>query len=135
MKQYYVLLVFLLCFLSLKGQQVYYLEVEPNQQVEVPGGTGGTLVNFDQLNGVVMVGGLHNREGIGRYIEINGNKLIIDSMSPMPDGTKEVVLRRKDGRLFYGLFTTLRGRISPMTLERQTKDTTIVKPPTPGEGL
>ncbi len=131
MKQFYILLVFFLYCLSVNGQQVFYLEIEPNQQVEVPGGTGGTLVNFDNLNGVVMVGGLHNREGIGRYVEINGNKLIIDSMSPMPDGTREVVLRRKDGRLFYGLFTTLRGRISPMTMERLPKDSTTVKTSAP----
>ncbi len=131
MKQYYILIIFFLYFLSLKGQEVYYLEIEPNQQVEVPGGTGGTMVNFDNLNGVVVMGGLHNREGIGRYIEINGNKLIIDSMTPMLDGTKEVILRRKDGRLFYGLFTTLRGRISPMTMERQPKDTTTVKASAP----
>ena len=93
------------------------------------------MVNFDNLSGVVVLGGLHNREGIGRYIEINGNKLIIDSMSPMLDGTKEVVLRRKDGRLFYGLFTTLRGRISPMTMERHAKDSTTVKASAPRGGL
>ena len=135
MKQYYFLLIFFLFCLSMHGQQVYYLEIDPNQQVEVPGGSGGTFVNFDNLNGVVVLGGLHNREGIGRYIEINGNKLIIDSMSPMLDGTKEVILRRKDGRLFYGLFTTLRGRISPMTMERHAKDSTTVRASAPRGGL
>lgn len=131
MKKIYLITLFTLSYLSVAGQEVYYLEVLSNQQVDVPGSTAGTIVNFEKLNGVVMVGGLHNRQGIGRYIEVNGNKLIIDSMSPMFDGSKEVVLRRKDRRLFYGLFTTLKGRLLPMTMERQQKDTTGVNPSIP----
>lgn len=135
MKKIYLIILFSLSCLAVAAQEVYYLEVEPNQQVDVQGGSSGTIANFEKLNGVVMLGGLHNKEGIGKFIEVNGNKLIIDSMTPMFDGTKEVVLRRKDGRLFYGLFTTLRGRLSPMTLERQQKDSTKVNPSVPRSGL
>ena len=135
MKKNYLIFLLSFCFLAVSGQEVYYLEVEPNQQVDIPGGTSGAVASFEKLNGVVVLGGLHNKEGIGRFIEVNGNKLIIDSMTPMFDGTKEVVLRRKDGRLFSGLFTTLRGRLSPMTKERMQKDSTGVNSAGRGGGL
>ncbi len=135
MKHLYISLLALLFCIPCWSQQVYYLEIEPNQKIEVPGGTDGTRINYKNRSGVVVLGGIQNRDGIGMFIEANGNKLVIDRMTPMMDGTREVVLRREDGRLFYNLFTTIKGRLRPMTLERTEEDSTRASDSLPGGRL
>ena len=107
----------LFCFftLAVSAQQLYYIEIEQDQEIEANNSRGGSLFSVAKRSGTVVLGGLQNREGIGMFIESNGMKLIIDSMSDGLDGSKYVVLRREDGRLFYNVTPTLKAKLTPIS--------------------
>ena len=113
---------------SLRAQQprVFYLEIEPDQQVERVSGAAGPSVNVPVKSGIVVLDGAYDSEGLGQAIVFNGSRLIIDSMSMGQDGWRYIVLRREDGRDFFDMFPTLRARMIPTTQRpepEENKDT------------
>ncbi len=113
------ILIIICLFISLcawsQDPTAYYLEVVPDQQVEILSGASGPSVNVPVLNGIVIIDGTYDSEGLGRSIVFNGSRLSIDSMTMGLDGWRYVVLRREDGRDFYNLFPTLQARMIPAT--------------------
>ena len=118
MKKIITLFIFVLTLTySLTAQQprVFYLEIEPDQQVERVSGAPGSNVSVPVRSGIVVLDGAYDSEGLGQAIVFNGARLIIDSMSMGLDGWRYVVLRREDGRNFYDMFPTLKARMIPTT--------------------
>ena len=101
--------------LTAQQPQVFYLEIEPDQQVERVSGAPGSSVSVPVRSGIVVLDGAYDSEGLGQAIVFNGARLIIDSMSMGQDGWRYVVLRREDGRNFYDMFPTLKARMIPTT--------------------
>ena len=118
MKKIITLFIFVLaltCSLTAQQPRVFYLEIEPDQQVERVSGAPGSNVSVPVRSGIVVLDGAYDSEGLGQAIVFNGARLIIDSMSMGLDGWRYVVLRREDGRNFYDMFPTLKARMIPTT--------------------
>ena len=106
--------------------RVFYLEIEPDQQVERVSGAPGSKLSVPVKSGIVVLDGAYDSEGLGQAIVFNGSRLIIDSMSMGQDGWRYIVLRREDGRNFYDMFPTLNARMIPTTqrpVPEESKDT------------
>lgn len=61
---------------------------------------------------VVLNNSLNSRSGFGMTLNLYGNVVVVDQMETMPDGTTQVVLRREDGKDFYGYKPTIRAILS-----------------------
>ncbi len=57
---------------------------------------------------VVLNNSLNSRSGFGMTLNLYGNMVVVDHMETMPEGTTQVVLRREDGKDFYGYKPTIR---------------------------
>nr|WP_299387163.1 hypothetical protein [Allomuricauda sp.] len=58
---------------------------------------------------VVMVEkSLNSSSGFGLQLNFHGQRVIVDQMETMPDGSVQVVLRREDGKNFYGFKPTIK---------------------------
>ncbi len=57
---------------------------------------------------VVLNNSLNSKSGFGMTLNLYGNVVVVDHMETMPDGTTQVVLRREDGKDFYGYKPTIR---------------------------
>ena len=110
-----IVVLFITLEASSQDARLFYLEIEPNQQVEMLSGAPGSSVNVPVRSGVVLLDGAHDSEGLGQAIVFNGSRLIIDSSSIGEGGWRYVVLRREDGRNFYDMFPTLKARMIPTT--------------------
>ena len=125
MKTIITLFIFVLTLTHLTAQQpkVFYLEIEPNQEVERVSGAAGSKLSVPVKSGIVVLDGAYDSEGLGQAIVFNGSRLIIDSMSMGQDGWRYVVLRREDGRNFYDMFPTLKARMIPTTQRPEPEET------------
>ena len=118
------LFVLLLSFgLTAQQPRVFYLEIEPDQQVERVSGAPGSNISVPVKSGIVVLDGAYDSEGLGQAIVFNGSRLIIDSMSMGQDGWRYIVLRREDGRNFYDMFPTLKARMIPTTQRPEPEET------------
>ena len=126
MKKIITLCIFILTLsFTLTAQQprVFYLEIEPDQQVDRVSGAPGSNISVPVKSGIVLLDGAYDSEGLGQAIVFNGSRLIIDSMSMGQDGWRHVVLRREDGRNFYDMFPTLKARMIPTTQRPEPEET------------
>lgn len=53
-------------------------------------------IDFPRANFIIKRGGIAN------YSSVEGNKVVVTSVKEKKDGTKEVKIKRKDGRRFFG---------------------------------
>nr|WP_299339000.1 hypothetical protein [Allomuricauda sp.] len=61
---------------------------------------------------VVMNNSLNSSSGFGMTLNFHGNMVVVDQIETMPDGRTQVVLRREDGRDFYGYKPTIKAILS-----------------------
>ena len=80
---------------------------ESGLRIEIP---------YSQL--IVLENAMDTRSGFGLRMNFNGNMGIVDQMEGLMDGRTQVVLRREDGRNFYGNTPTLKAILS----NEQTND-------------
>ncbi|TAI47922.1 hypothetical protein [Flagellimonas allohymeniacidonis] len=79
-------------------------DAEDNLLLEIP---------YSQV--VVLNNSLNSSSGFGMTLNFHGTMVIIDHMETMPDGRTQVVLRREDGRDFYGYKPTIKAILSNKT--------------------
>lgn len=126
MKKIITLHIFILILahgLTAQQPRVFYIEIEPDQQVERVSGAPGSNISVPVKSGIVVLDGAYDSEGLGQAIVFNGSRLIIDSMSMGENGWRNVVLRREDGRNFYDMFPTLKARMIPTTQRPEPEET------------
>ena len=119
----YLFVLFLSYGLTAQQPRVFYLEIEPDQQVDRVSGAPGSNISVPVKSGIVVLDGAYDSEGLGQAIVFNGSRLIIDSMSMGQDGWRYIVLRREDGRNFYDMFPTLKARMIPTTQRPEPEET------------
>nr|WP_299072482.1 hypothetical protein [uncultured Allomuricauda sp.] len=68
----------------------------------------GMLLEIPYSDIVVLNNSLNSSSGFGLTMNFHGNIVVIDQMDTMPDGSTQVVLRREDGRKFYGYKSTIK---------------------------
>ncbi len=104
---------FILCTLT-NAQQLYELKIHQSQTLDYHDITNGQLITLPNTKFIVMMGGLNDWDGLANYFNIYGSKLIVDSLDRKSDGSKDVVLRREDGREFYDRFPTILATLTPL---------------------
>lgn len=114
MKSIIIYLVIFLFAWSSCAQQVFNIEIEPLQQSKAFNGDIGSEITVPNRLATVVLGGTFNKEGLGRYIVMDGAILMVDMLDIRPDGYYYVSLRREDGRDFFNLTPTLNAKLTPI---------------------
>ncbi len=97
------------------AQEQFILSLDEFQVIEDPSTTLQRQMRFPMSEKVIITGGLDNLDGIGNYFNVFGSKLIVARRKMTSEGAHTVTLRREDGRNFFNLFSTLRGKLIPLT--------------------
>ena len=114
MKSIITYLIILLFSWSSFAQQLYNVEIEPFQSVDLVSGAQGSNISVPERFGTAMLGGAFDAEGLGKYLVFNGLQLRIESFEMAMNGQIQVSLRREDGRDFFDKFPLLRARLTPV---------------------
>lgn len=109
----FILLLIISFFGQAQGQ--FILSIDEFQIIQDPSTSLQKQVRFPMGEKVIVMGGLNNLDGMGNYFDVFGSKLIIDRRKTTSDGVHTLTLRREDGREFFNLFSTLTGKLTPMT--------------------
>ncbi|PWL40198.1 hypothetical protein DKG77_05075 [Flagellimonas aquimarina] len=106
-------ILFYVCFLTLSGLQI--TAQTKSHQINFKHFTEsrgdfekGMLLEIPYADIVLVDNHLNSSSGFGLTMNFHGNIVVIDQMDVMPDGTTQVVLRREDGRNFYGYKPTIK---------------------------
>ena len=107
-KLHYTVLIALL-FCSFLGAQEQFQSVSFEHFTESRGDSeSGLIIEIPKSQIIVLENSLRTRSGFGMRLNFNGVMVIIDQMEVLRDGRTQVVLRREDGRNFYGYKPTLK---------------------------
>ena len=123
MKSIFVYLIIFLLGWSACAQQIYSVEIESFQQVELAQASIGSDISVPNRIGTAVLGGAHDVEGLGQYLVFNGSNLRIQRKSVNLDGTINVELGREDGRKFFDKYPVLRAKLIPSINRRDTLQT------------
>lgn len=114
MKSIITYLIIILLGWSSYAQQVYNVEIEPFQTVDLISGAQGSDISVPGRLGTAILGGNFDKEGLGKYLIFNGSQLRIESFDMAMNGQINVYLRREDGRDFFDKFPLLKARLTPV---------------------
>lgn len=56
---------------------------------------------------------LSSNSGLGKTFNFNGVVVVVDYLDVLPDGSMQVILRREDGKDFYGYRPTIKAILKP----------------------
>ncbi|WP_343488105.1 hypothetical protein [Allomuricauda sp. d1] len=109
MKRFLLLSIFFMFItLGLSAQaQVYEMRFEHFQESRGNADTG-LIARLPYSEVVLLHNSLNSSSGLGATLNFHGNMVVIDQMNVLPDGTTHIVIRREDGRDFFGYTPTLR---------------------------
>ena len=114
MKRLLFLTVILLLGWQVQSQQMFHVEIDPFQEVDLVSGAIGSRVSVPDRIGTAVLAGGYDLEGLGRILIFNGTQLRIENMTMGPEGYAYVQLRRQDGRNFFDKFPLLKARLIPV---------------------
>jgi hypothetical protein len=66
---------------------------------------------------IAVMGGLNDWDGANNYFNFFGSKVIIEKMDKTSYGSTTLVLRREDGKKFYGLYPIMKAEVIPFDSE------------------
>ena len=120
MKQLTTLIFILLMISSINAQQSEFVKRfnhfdESRGDVE-----SGLILTLPYQEMVRLESNLNSNSGLGPSFNYYGTVVIVDQMNILPNGNKQLVLRREDGRDFYGYKSTLRAILIKTDLETRS---------------
>jgi len=68
----------------------------------------GLILTLPYQEMVLLEGKLNSNSGLGPTFNYYGTVVVVDQLDALPNGNKQVILRREDGRDFYGYKPTLK---------------------------
>ena len=68
----------------------------------------GLILTLPYEEMVRLEANLNSNSGLGPTFNYYGTVVVVDQMNVLPNGNKQLVLRREDGRDFYGYRPTLK---------------------------
>ena len=71
---------------------------------------------------VVLTNPLNATSGLGATFNYFGTVVVIDQMNVLPNGDRQLVLRREDGKDFYGFRPTIKAILSPVPRDSTNTD-------------
>lgn len=63
---------------------------------------------------VLLHNPLGSKSGLGSTFNFNGNVVVVDQFNTLDNGTIQVILRREDGKNFFGYTRTLKAILKPI---------------------
>ncbi|MDC6365446.1 MULTISPECIES: hypothetical protein [Flavobacteriaceae] len=66
------------------------------------------LLKIPQSQMILVQNSLNSSSGFGLRMNFHGQVVIVDHMEKMSDGSTQVILRREDGKNFYGFKPTIK---------------------------
>jgi len=120
MKQLTTLIFILLMISSINAQQSEFVKRfnhfdESRGDVE-----SGLILTLPYQEMVRLESNLNSNSGLGPSFNYYGTVVIVDQMNILPNGNKQLVLRREDGRDFYGYRSTLKAILVKNDLETRS---------------
>ncbi|WP_106143524.1 hypothetical protein [Flagellimonas meridianipacifica] len=104
---YIIPITFLFC--SILNGQEHFKTISFEHFTESRGDSeSGLIIEIPKSQIIVLENSLNTSSGFGMRLNFNGAMVIIDQMEVLRDGRTQVVLRREDGRNFYGYKPTLK---------------------------
>ena len=104
---YIIPIAFLFC--SILNGQEHFKTISFEHFTESRGDSeSGLIIEIPKSQIIVLENSLNTSSGFGMRLNFNGAMVIIDQMEVLRDGRTQVVLRREDGRNFYGYKPTLK---------------------------
>jgi len=108
MKQLTTLTFFILITFSAQSQQNDFIK-KFDYFIESRGNTDDNLIlTLPYQEMVRLENKLNSISGLGPSFNYYGTTVIVDQMNILPNGNKQLILRREDGRDFYGYRPTLK---------------------------
>lgn len=72
----------------------------------------GQILTLPYEETVKLFSPLNSRSGLGPTFNYYGTVVVVDQMDRLPDGKMQLILRREDGRNFYGYRPTIKAILS-----------------------
>ncbi|AKA34741.1 hypothetical protein [Flagellimonas lutaonensis] len=124
------LLLFLFGFFLYTGMnaqtQVYRMGFEHFQESRGDSDTG-LLAKLPYTEVVLGYNPMNSRSGLGTTFNFHGHVVVVDQMDVLPDGSIQAIIRREDGRDFFGYAPTLKAILIPVnTLNNSLKSGNLV---------
>ncbi len=110
---------FLLCFILLFSGIFLFAQTKDHQIefehfVESRGDAEtGLILELPYSEIITSHRPLSSSSGLGKTFNFNGNTVVVDYLDVMQDGAIQVVLRREDGKDFYGYRPTIKAILRP----------------------
>ena len=110
-------LFFLFCFTSTIAQTGYQLQ---SSHFEGTRGNSETelILNLPEQEIVQLENHLNTTSGFGWTFNYFGNVLVVEQLDILVDGTKQLVLRREDGKDFFSNRSTIKAIIKPIASQQ-----------------
>jgi len=122
MKQLTTLIFILLIISSISAQQSEFVKRFKHFDESRGDVESGLILTLPYQEMVRLESNLNSNSGLGPSFNYYGTVVIVDHMNILPNGNKQLVLRREDGRNFYGYRATLKAVLVKNDLEtRSTK--------------
>lgn len=122
MKQLTTLVFTFLMIYSINAQQSEFVKRFKHFDESRGDVESGLILTLPYQEMVRLESNLNSNSGLGPSFNYYGTVVIVDQMNILPNGNKQLVLRREDGRDFYGYRATLKAVLVKNDLEtRSTK--------------
>jgi len=112
MKQYYTFFIVMIFSLTGLAQQEEFQK--SFQHFEESRGDTNTepivTLPFEEM--VLLTNPLNSSSGLGATFNYYGTVVVVDQMNRLPNGQVQLILRREDGKDFYGFKPTLKAILS-----------------------
>ena len=112
MKQSFTLLFLLTFSMNLNSQQTEFQK--SFEHFEESRGDSDTeyILTLPYEETVMLTNSLNSTSGLGPTFNYYGTVVVVDQMNTLPNGEMQLVLRREDGRDFYGFRPTIKAILS-----------------------
>ncbi len=112
MKQSFTLLLLLTFPMILSSQQTEFQK--SFEHFEESRGDSATehILTLPYEETVMLTNSLNSTSGLGPTFNYYGTVVVVDQMNTLPNGEMQLVLRREDGRDFYGFRPTIKAVLS-----------------------
>ncbi len=120
MKQLFTLTVLLVVPLFLSAQQLEIKKKFAHFEESRGDASPQSIVTLPYEEMVVLRNALNSNSGLGPTFNYYGTIVVVDQMNVLPNGDMQLVLRREDGRDFYGFQPTLKAIVTKTTRDSIT---------------
>lgn len=114
MKQTFTLFILLVIPWFLFSQQPNYKKTFEHFDESRGNTTNEYILTLSYEETVVLNNPLNSTSGLGATFNYFGTVVVIDQMNILPNGERQLILRREDGKDFYGFRPTIKAILSPV---------------------